>query len=279
MHPDLLKGRARDRDYVIVDTETTGLSVVDRVVEVAAVRLASDGATTTFQSLVDPEGPVPEVSTSVHGLTDADLVDAPAIADVLPALTEFGRDAVWLAHNAGYDAGILGMSYMRCDLPAPEAPVLDTCRLARSCMPGQSSYRLEHLGRLLGLAESGYHRALADAEVTTGLFRACLERLGDGIPLRELARKAGGWLTIAGVAEAARHVPEGFEALAEAIAQGKTVRLQYNSGGQGRIRAVDVAPKVLYRGGDRHYLEAFCFDGRYVKSYRLDRVVAYEVRS
>ncbi len=266
-----------DLTFVAIDTETTGLEVTARPVEIAGVRIEGGAIVDTFQSLVRPDQPVPAAALAVHGIDDEMLADAPAPAGVLEELAEFGAGAVWLAHNAGYDAGILGMSYLRAGVPAPSAVVLDTCRLARSCIPGEPSYRLEHLGRLLGLMDDGYHRALADAQVAAGLFLECVRRVGSQTPMREIARRAGGWLTVSGVTDAARDVPKGFEALATAIEGGKLVRLQYDSGGRGMASSVKVAPKVLYRGRDRHYMEAFCFDGRYVKSYRLDRVLSYEV--
>ncbi len=279
MFDDVLSQPVASLDWVAVDTETTGLRVTDRPVEVGAVRLSGGRLTETFSSLVDPEGPVPAEASAIHGLTTADLAEAPPAAEVLAALTDFGRGAVWLAHNAGYDAGILGMAYLRAGLDAPTEPVLDTCRLARHCLPGADSYRLESLGRSLGLAEEGYHRALADAHVAAGLFLRCLERLGghERRPLQDLARRAGGWLTMAGVAAAARHVPAGFEGLMGAIDGQRQVVLSYDGGGRGRVRSRRVAPKVLYRSGRRTYLEAFCYEGRFVKSYRLDRIRGYEV--
>lgn len=272
--PDGLVG---DYAYVAIDTETTGLNVTDRPLEIAGVRIEGGQITDSFQSLVQPGIPVPQASFEVHGLDDATLADAPTPQAVLPQLAKFGQGAIWLAHNSGYDAGILGMAYLRAGLPAPVEPVIDTCRLARSCIPGQRTYRLETLGRLLGLAEDGYHRALADAQVAAGLFLECVRRLGGDTPMRELTRRAGGWLSVAGVADAAERVPEGFEELTEAVHSGRLVELQYDAGGKGKPSSVRVAPKVIYRGNDRAYMEAFCFDGRYVKSYRLDRISSYRV--
>ncbi len=277
MRGELPEGAVGDHAYVVVDTETTGLSVMDVPVEIGAVRVEAGVVTASFQSLVRPDRPVPAAAYAVHGLDDATLADAPPPEVALRALTEFGADAIWLAHNAGYDAGILGMAYVRADLPAPWVPVVDTCRLARSCIPGEPSYRLEHLGKMLGLADDGYHRALADAQVAAGLFLECVRRVGWRTPLSELVRRAGGWLTVGGVAAAAREPPPGFEELVEAVKAGRRVELEYDRKSRGSPRWVRVGPKVLYRSGDRHYMEAFCFEGRYVKSYRLDRVLSYRV--
>lgn len=277
MQNTLPAGPAIDHVYVAIDTETTGLRVTDRPVEIAGVRIEGGVITDSFQTLVQPGCPVPADAYAVHGIDDETLADAPAPEQALRELTEFGRGAIWLAHNSGYDAGILGMAYLRAGLPAPTEPVVDTCRLARSCLPGHGTYRLDVLGVKLGLAQDGYHRALADARVAAGLFLECLRRVGRQTDLREIGRRAGGWLSVAGVADAAEHVPAGFEELAQAITDGRLAELQYDSGGKGELRQLRVAPKVIYRGGDRAYMEAFCFDGRFVKSYRLDRIRSYEV--
>ncbi len=277
MQSSLPDGVVADHTFVAIDTETTGLRVTDRPVEIAGVRIEGGVVIDSFQTLVQPGCPVPAGAHSIHGLDDAALADAPSAEVALRQLSEFGQDSIWLAHNSGYDAGILGMAYHRAGMEAPDAPVLDTCRLARSCIPGEPSYRLEHLGRVLGLADSGYHRALADSQVAAGLFLECVRRIGRGTSIKEVARRAGGWLTVAGVAEAAAQVPEGFEALAEAVEAGDAVELEYDAGGRGHPSRLRVAPKVIYQGAGHAYMEAFCFDGRFVKSYRLDRVLSYRV--
>ena len=68
---------------VIWDLETTGLSKSeDRIVEFGAVRINADGSHEEFNYLINPEMPIPEDATNIHGITDLDVVDAPTFADL-----------------------------------------------------------------------------------------------------------------------------------------------------------------------------------------------------
>jgi DNA polymerase-3 subunit epsilon len=70
--------------FVVLDVETTGLSpIADRVVEVAVVRTDSWGRNVgEWSSRLNPGRRV--TATHIHGLTQADVADAPAFADVVP---------------------------------------------------------------------------------------------------------------------------------------------------------------------------------------------------
>lgn len=99
--------------YIAFDLETTGLSAaMDRIVEIAAVRFLETGQEIArYQTLVNPERPVPSGAYAVHGLSDELLSHAPTAREILPAFLAFIGDACstsLLAHNAAFDAGFLG---------------------------------------------------------------------------------------------------------------------------------------------------------------------------
>ena len=73
--------------FAVVDVETTGLNPrTDRILEIGIVTADGSGRPTgEWSSLVNPGRPV--AATVVHGLTDADVADAPPIAEVLPRVT------------------------------------------------------------------------------------------------------------------------------------------------------------------------------------------------
>lgn len=89
---------ARDPNMLIVDTETTGLS--GRVIEIAVVAL--DG-TPLLNTLVRATVPIEEGAHCVHGLSDADLVDAPTWPEVLALLGPVLQGRFCLAYNADFD--------------------------------------------------------------------------------------------------------------------------------------------------------------------------------
>lgn len=99
--------------YAVVDVETTGLSPVrDRIVEIGVVLLDESGEPEgEWQSLVNPLRGMGAVF--VHGLTDADVADAPTLADLLPQIRGLFSGRALVAHNATFDVGFLNASFAR----------------------------------------------------------------------------------------------------------------------------------------------------------------------
>ena len=109
--------------FVVVDLETTGGSPVDdAITEIGAVRFHGVERVGSFQSLVDPERPIPPYIAHLTGIDDRLVAGAPGLAQILPSFLEFARGAVIVAHNATFDVGFLNANLLRLDydtLPAP----------------------------------------------------------------------------------------------------------------------------------------------------------------
>ena len=180
-----MTARARSEwEYVALDLETTGLmSETDRIVEIGAVRFAADGREIgRFQRLVNPQRPMSPAAYAIHGLSDADLVDAAPAHEILPEFLLFLGDActtALIAHNAAFDAGFLGRELGRAGLPAPTHSLFDTLALARRRLPDLASHRLDSLARFFGLDPSGAHRALADSLRVKALWVLSRRALGN----------------------------------------------------------------------------------------------------
>ena len=75
-----------ERDLVVLDTETTGADItVDRIVQLALVRMHPDGSRAEFESLVNPGMPIPIESQRVHGITNDMVEFAPRSSGSLPS--------------------------------------------------------------------------------------------------------------------------------------------------------------------------------------------------
>ncbi len=87
----------------------------------------------------------------------------PTLLQALPGFLDFlgGSDAILLAHNAAFDLGFLNFAAAKTGWALPANPVIDTLDLARTCVRGAPSCRLEDLVVHLRLAESEDHRALS----------------------------------------------------------------------------------------------------------------------
>ncbi len=98
-----------DRPLVGFDLETTGTSIErDRIVEIALVRVEPDGTRRDFRSLVNPGMPIPPGATKVHGITDADVRDAPAFAAIAAQVVKLLDGADLAGYNSlRFDAPLL----------------------------------------------------------------------------------------------------------------------------------------------------------------------------
>lgn len=163
-----------DGDFVILDTETTGLGRRDEVIEVAVVD--ASGAT-LLQTLVWPQGgSVPQGATRVHGLTIDDLGGAPTWPHVLPELREALGGRRVLAWNAPFDERMARQSSrlwrLRHDLPAFEC-AMRAYALARGVASGRRKLAAAAADEGV-LAAPQRHRSADDARLTL----AVLTRLG-----------------------------------------------------------------------------------------------------
>ncbi|HEY4439966.1 MAG TPA: 3'-5' exonuclease [Candidatus Elarobacter sp.] len=167
-----MRTHVRDATYAIVDVETTGFSREhDGVVEVACVLVRRGIRFRAFSTLVNPGRPIPPRATEVHGIADADVADAPPLAEVAPTLRRLCMGAIVVAHNAGFDRGFLPMLAGR--------PGLCTLRLARHLLPELRSHANQALRETLGIAlpaGAEAHRAFSDVSVTASILEILLNR-------------------------------------------------------------------------------------------------------
>ena len=139
-----------------------------------------------FATLVNPGRAIPPVITVLTGITDAMVMVAPPISEVLPAFLEFARGSVLVAHNAPFDLGFLRAA---CSLDGYEWPgfeSVDTARLARQVLTRDEApdCRLATLARLFRTSTAPCHRALDDARATVDVLHRLFERLaGFGVDL------------------------------------------------------------------------------------------------
>lgn len=162
-----------DRSLVGFDLETTGVDVdKDRIVQIALVRVSPDGRRVTFDSLVNPERPIPPQATAVHGISDDDVREAPTFAKIRPEIEEMFRDA-----------DLAGFNSIRFDLPLLQAELkrvggflelrgvrhLDAMRIFHSMEPRNltAAYRFYCNQEL-----TGAHNALADVTATLEVLDA-----------------------------------------------------------------------------------------------------------
>jgi len=177
---DELGAHLMDVPFCVLDLETTGLSPDgDAITEIGAVRYSLGVETGRFQSLINPDAPIPPRITVVTGITQAMVIDAPKIGEALPSLLEFIGDAVIVGHNVRFDMSFLNAASIRLGYGRLPNRTVDTLRLAqRLVRKDLRSFKLSSLAAHFGSPVTPNHRALDDTLATAHVFWALLERAG-----------------------------------------------------------------------------------------------------
>ena len=160
---------------VVLDTETTGLSVKDghRIVEIGCIELDNQIPTTKkFHCYLNPERKVSEKALEIHGYTDEFLLDKKKFAEIADDFLKFIENKKLIIHNAEFDLGhlnnelnLLGKKNINKD------KIVDTLDLARDKFPG-SSISLDALCKRFRIDNSkrSYHTALIDCELLSKVY-------------------------------------------------------------------------------------------------------------
>jgi DNA polymerase-3 subunit epsilon len=167
------RSKLQDEIFICLDCEATGLEIAsEEIIEIAVIKFNFQGIIEQFDTLVDPERPIPPESTAVHHITDDMVKGKPKIGDVLPKVIEMVGNHVVMGHNIGFDLNFIIDSAKKRNIPCniDLQNSIDTVRLAR--LYGESaSNKLEDLRKHFNIPEEGAHRALNDVVVNIQVFK------------------------------------------------------------------------------------------------------------
>lgn len=154
------------KGLVAVDLETTGLSpLVDKIIEIAAVKITPEGVVTDYHQLINPLIDIPEFTIQFHGLYNHDLKDAPTIKKPLKAFWDFVGRHPMIAHNSTFDLGYLIKSSHDFQIEFPPLDIYDSCRYARAVYKGKENapqnFKLSTLSEYVGF-NLQHHVAIED---------------------------------------------------------------------------------------------------------------------
>lgn len=180
--------------FVVIDTETTGLSPKDcEIIEISAIKYDQDFTPAScFSTLCKPSGPIPKAASDVNNITDAMVADAPSFSDVAGKFMEYIDGCNIVGHNVKFDVKFLFMNGVDF---SEEVRYYDTLDLAKKILRDKNSseydpvlgkyvpctgydvlnYKLDTLCEYYGIYRDNAHRSLSDCLATGKLFE-CLVR-------------------------------------------------------------------------------------------------------
>ncbi|PJF32277.1 MAG: hypothetical protein CUN51_01220 [Candidatus Thermofonsia Clade 1 bacterium] len=161
-------------ELVALDLETTGLDPADaHIIEIGAAKFRDGAILATYSTLVNPSVSIPSRVTEITGIRNEDMIGAPKLEQVLPALQAFVGDSVLVGHSIEFDLRFLHKQRL---FTAHQA--VDTYELASVLLPTADRYNLNALMQLFNIAPEGdYHRALTDAIACGRLYYALWNKL------------------------------------------------------------------------------------------------------
>ena len=179
---------------VVVDTETTGVSRIDQIIEIAAVEVIGNKITgKNFHAYIRPTCRIHPMASRVHGFkNDSEVLrEAKDICEVFPEFVDFVAECPIVCHNAAFDMRFLCREGERVGQPFSPIQTLCTYRILQAHFKQTLSkhgvrasldnactfFALKGRRKAKSRNEKVYHSALEDAALTAGVY-TMLHRIG-----------------------------------------------------------------------------------------------------
>ena len=160
---------------VILDTETTGLSTLEkhRIVEIGCVELNNQIPTDKiFHTYINPQRPVSDEAYKIHGYTDEFLTNKKTFSEISETFLNFIKDKKIVIHNASFDLSFINYELKLLNQePIDKKNVIDTLEIARHKYPG-SQNSLDALCKRFNIDNSKRekHSALVDCHLLKEVY-------------------------------------------------------------------------------------------------------------
>ena len=166
---------SNDASYVIFDIETTGRNHnEDEIIELSAIKITGNDIA-EFDTLVSIDGIIPINITSLTGISNEMIYDAPKMDVVLPQFLEFIGDCKLVGHNiSSFDCYFINDACEKYNYSKLTNEIVDTLPLARNKLINLEHHRLSDLCEYYGIDSSNAHRALPDCYMCYEVYKRLL---------------------------------------------------------------------------------------------------------
>jgi DNA polymerase-3 subunit epsilon len=181
-------------DFTAIDFETANNSAASAC-SVGLVKVRDGRVVDTASWLIRPpfgHDEFLEWNVRIHGIMAVDVADALLWSEQLHDLQSFAENDTLVAHNAGFDMGVIAAACTASYLPTPSYDYLCSLQVARKTY-SLDSYRLPVAAMAAGFEDFAHHDALADARACAAIVMHAADRHGAG-DIAELASMSGAQL-------------------------------------------------------------------------------------
>jgi DNA polymerase-3 subunit epsilon len=164
------------RPFVFLDIETTGGSPrSSRITEIGALRVENGTVVKSYKQLINPEENVPYFISSLTGITNEMLWDAPTFSGIADDLELLLDGALFIAHHVVFDYGFIKMEFERIGHTFNMDRAC-SARVSKRLYPEFKSHALDRIIERMDIQVKNRHRAYDDAEVIWKFFNAELKK-------------------------------------------------------------------------------------------------------
>lgn len=177
-------------DFTAIDFETANASAASAC-SVGMVKVSDGRVVDRAGWLIRPpfgHDGFNDWNTRIHGIRAEDVVDALLWRDQLADLVAFAGDDVLVAHNAGFDMGVITAACMASEIETPSYDYLCSLQLARKTYH-LDSYKLPVAAMAAGFEDFNHHDALEDAAACAAIVAHAAKR-HDAESMQHLAQIA-----------------------------------------------------------------------------------------
>ena len=167
-------------EYVIFDTETTGLSAVyDSIIEIGATKMKDGEVIDRFDKFINPGHPLSEITTNLTSITTEMVENEPDENVIVGEFMDFIGDDILVGHNVTFDMGFMNAALTRMGRDRLAMPVIDTLEMSRTLHSEYRNHKLDSLAKRYNIVLEHHHRADSDAETTGYLMYKLFAELED----------------------------------------------------------------------------------------------------
>jgi DNA polymerase-3 subunit epsilon len=176
--------------YAVVDIETTGnFTGRHKITEIAIYIFDGEKIIDEYQTLINPESSIPPYISSMTGITNKMVENAPKFYEVAKEIFLKLDGNIFVAHNVNFDYNFIRQEFKSLGGDF-QSRKLCTVRLSRKILPGLPSYSLGNLANHLGIKINGRHRAYGDAKATVQVLQHLLKNDMDDHILKALKKNS-----------------------------------------------------------------------------------------